>query len=210
MRFVQLQNDPVLEARIGVHDEPVHRRRGTGRCGGRLGLWVGGTHGRSLLRQLPKAAKSLFTRGVTAASTRNRKIPTMAVEMMTTVVVPTTSSRPGHETLPDSFRTSVRKPRKLMPALDGVHVALVVLGFLVSSSSFLRSSSCGPFGPWQGCGDSNPEPTVLETAALASWSYTPVRRSQRRSWSGRRDSNPRPTAWKAVTLPLSYSRERMP
>jgi hypothetical protein len=26
-------------------------------------------------------------------------------------------------------------------------------------------------------------------------------------WSGRRDSNPRPTAWKAVTLPLSYSRE---
>src|ERR1041385_7388968 len=25
-------------------------------------------------------------------------------------------------------------------------------------------------------------------------------------WSGRRDSNPRPTAWKAVTLPLSYSR----
>ena len=27
------------------------------------------------------------------------------------------------------------------------------------------------------------------------------------SWSGRRDSNPRPTAWKAVTLPLSYSRK---
>ena len=27
-----------------------------------------------------------------------------------------------------------------------------------------------------------------------------------RSWSGRRGSNPRPTAWKAVTLPLSYSR----
>src|SRR5579875_1529709 len=26
------------------------------------------------------------------------------------------------------------------------------------------------------------------------------------SWSGRRESNPRPTAWKAVTLPLSYSR----
>src|SRR5690242_16103433 len=25
-------------------------------------------------------------------------------------------------------------------------------------------------------------------------------------WSGRRESNPRPTAWKAVTLPLSYSR----
>ena len=27
-------------------------------------------------------------------------------------------------------------------------------------------------------------------------------------WSGRRESNPRPTAWKAVTLPLSYSRLR--
>src|SRR5205085_12586907 len=26
-------------------------------------------------------------------------------------------------------------------------------------------------------------------------------------WSGRRESNPRPTAWKAVTLPLSYSRQ---
>ena len=26
-------------------------------------------------------------------------------------------------------------------------------------------------------------------------------------WSGRRESNPRPTAWKAVTLPLSYSRK---
>src|SRR5579864_388159 len=29
-------------------------------------------------------------------------------------------------------------------------------------------------------------------------------------WSGRRESNPRPTAWKAVTLPLSYSRPRNP
>ena len=28
------------------------------------------------------------------------------------------------------------------------------------------------------------------------------------NWSGRRGSNPRPTAWKAVTLPLSYSRSR--
>src|SRR5277367_5905878 len=27
-------------------------------------------------------------------------------------------------------------------------------------------------------------------------------------WSGRRESNPRPTAWKAVTLPLSYSRKK--
>jgi hypothetical protein len=29
-----------------------------------------------------------------------------------------------------------------------------------------------------------------------------------KKWSGRRGSNPRPTAWKAVTLPLSYSRLR--
>ena len=29
-------------------------------------------------------------------------------------------------------------------------------------------------------------------------------------WSGRRGSNPRPTAWKAVTLPLSYSRQPKP
>src|SRR5258708_708026 len=29
----------------------------------------------------------------------------------------------------------------------------------------------------------------------------------REGWSGRRGSNPRPTAWKAVTLPLSYSRK---
>src|SRR5207244_6256262 len=29
-------------------------------------------------------------------------------------------------------------------------------------------------------------------------------------WSARRESNPRPTAWKAVTLPLSYSRSNCP
>ena len=35
------------------------------------------------------------------------------------------------------------------------------------------------------------------------------RRSNNRGpfWSGRRESNPQPTAWKAVTLPLSYSRK---
>src|SRR5215204_2663486 len=32
--------------------------------------------------------------------------------------------------------------------------------------------------------------------------------ARRVEWSGRRGSNPRPTAWKAVTLPLSYSRLR--
>ena len=29
----------------------------------------------------------------------------------------------------------------------------------------------------------------------------------RKYWSGRRESNPRPAAWKAATLPLSYSRQ---
>jgi hypothetical protein len=36
------------------------------------------------------------------------------------------------------------------------------------------------------------------------------RSSRSGGWSGRRGSNPRPTAWKAVTLPLSYSRPRRP
>ncbi len=34
----------------------------------------------------------------------------------------------------------------------------------------------------------------------------PGTKSPDQNWSGRRGSNPRPTAWKAVTLPLSYSR----
>ena len=34
-----------------------------------------------------------------------------------------------------------------------------------------------------------------------------IRNPQSAMWSGRRGSNPRPTAWKAVTLPLSYSRD---
>jgi hypothetical protein len=33
-------------------------------------------------------------------------------------------------------------------------------------------------------------------------------RSLGEDWSGRRDSNPRPIAWKAMTLPLSYSRSQ--
>jgi hypothetical protein len=41
---------------------------------------------------------------------------------------------------------------------------------------------------------------VLTKDALCQLSYIGV------TWSGRRGSNPRPTAWKAVTLPLSYSR----
>ncbi len=48
---------------------------------------------------------------------------------------------------------------------------------------------------------------VLTKDALYQLSY--VGQGLRRlagEWSGRRESNPQPTAWKAVTLPLSYSR----
>jgi hypothetical protein len=49
---------------------------------------------------------------------------------------------------------------------------------------------------------SPPGTRVLPAAAPA---VSPARCE---GWSGRRGSNPRPTAWKAVTLPLSYSRLR--
>jgi hypothetical protein len=39
------------------------------------------------------------------------------------------------------------------------------------------------------------------THAMTTWPAS-------EGWSGRRESNPRPTAWKAETLPLSYSRLR--
>src|SRR5687768_4571720 len=42
----------------------------------------------------------------------------------------------------------------------------------------------------------------------ASLGLPTVAREASEGWSGRRGSNPRPTAWKAVTLPLSYSRLR--
>ena len=41
-----------------------------------------------------------------------------------------------------------------------------------------------------------------------SWLASRSSRQASEGWSGRRGSNPRPTAWKAVTLPLSYSRLR--
>ena len=40
------------------------------------------------------------------------------------------------------------------------------------------------------------------------WFFRAPRSPREKTWSGRRGSNPRPTAWKAVTLPLSYSRLR--
>ena len=55
-----------------------------------------------------------------------------------------------------------------------------------------------------------PEPTSSGSPAETSQSCAPERRAALtgEGWSGRRGSNPRPTAWKAVTLPLSYSRLR--
>src|SRR5207244_12496005 len=41
---------------------------------------------------------------------------------------------------------------------------------------------------------------------LYQLSYASNARNVAMHWSGRRESNPQPTAWKAVTLPLSYSR----
>ena len=46
------------------------------------------------------------------------------------------------------------------------------------------------------------------SVATAMAGLSAVARGASEGWSGRRGSNPRPTAWKAVTLPLSYSRLR--
>ena len=48
------------------------------------------------------------------------------------------------------------------------------------------------------------------SVATARAGLPAVARGASEGWSGRRGSNPRPTAWKAVTLPLSYSRLREP
>src|SRR5450755_4681378 len=54
---------------------------------------------------------------------------------------------------------------------------------------------------------------VTSVKSYPFWPQTPhlFRRRRKcprfiRVWSGRRESNSQPTAWKAVTLPLSYSR----
>ena len=47
---------------------------------------------------------------------------------------------------------------------------------------------------------------ILCRTELSNLFSIPTFRPSLRAWSGRRESNPRPTAWKAVTLPLSYSR----
>ena len=56
-------------------------------------------------------------------------------------------------------------------------------------------------------------PAALPTPTIPRPPYVGLPSEARRhaaseGWSGRRGSNPRPTAWKAVTLPLSYSRLR--
>ena len=51
-------------------------------------------------------------------------------------------------------------------------------------------------------------PRVTPTVACPVRSLARGSSSVSEGWSGRRGSNPRPTAWKAVTLPLSYSRLR--
>ncbi len=48
-------------------------------------------------------------------------------------------------------------------------------------------------------------PKGKESGAVVP-SYTPCDGKLVKIWSGRRESNSQPTAWKAVTLPLSYSR----
>ena len=60
-----------------------------------------------------------------------------------------------------------------------------------------RSSRCGPTTRRSGAHRSSRRFVATAFARLVS-----------EGWSGRRGSNPRPTAWKAVTLPLSYSRLR--
>jgi hypothetical protein len=81
---------------------------------------------------------------------------------------------------------------------------------------------------WSRCPGSNWRPRPYQGRALPTELHRPSRSPQhstachanspqqslacqpklaREGWSGRRGSNPRPTAWKAVTLPLSYSRQ---
>ena len=49
---------------------------------------------------------------------------------------------------------------------------------------------------------------VTRSTSVAGHAKPRAQRAFGGGWSGRRGSNPRPTAWKAVTLPLSYSRLR--
>src|SRR5262249_13535037 len=74
----ELLDHAVLEAGVRMDDVPVHARR-VRRCGGGLELVVLRVVFHGPRPQLPKAEKSLFMSGVTAASTAKRNAPTMAV-----------------------------------------------------------------------------------------------------------------------------------
>jgi hypothetical protein len=60
--------------------------------------------------------------------------------------------------------------------------------------------------PRRSAGPTNGPPSRSARTAQAERFGETSLRSSSGVWSGRRGSNPRPTAWKAVTLPLSYSR----
>ena len=77
---------------------------------------------------------------------------------------------------------------------------LSYIGSLRSHVRLHRAASSDSLRPQLAC-----QPKL---APLAPMSVAQVRRGE--GWSGRRGSNPRPTAWKAVTLPLSYSRKWSP
>jgi hypothetical protein len=90
-------------------------------------------------------------------------------------------------------------------------------GDLVLTKDVLCQLSYIGLAPLRGCGPPFGRPATLtgkdatpsrhpRGAWLASRHTPAVLESE--GWSGRRGSNPRPTAWKAVTLPLSYSRLR--
>src|SRR3954471_9328507 len=95
------------------------------------------------------------------------------------------------------------------------------------SSCVLREAVAFPLSHvWSRCPESNWRPRPYQGRALPTELHRPIwpdrqwkgqpslepafsspteARVASEDWSGRRGSNPRPTAWKAVTLPLSYS-----
>ena len=79
--------------------------------------------------------------------------------------------------------------------------ALCQLSYIGLRASSRRPSVVGR------CHRSSTAVSPTRSRWLASRSSLDASRASE-GWSGRRGSNPRPTAWKAVTLPLSYSRLR--
>src|SRR5207344_3503782 len=95
----------------------------------------------------------------------------------------------------------------MWPMVPTFTCGLLRSNFSLAMSAILALRSCDGADVQDRTGD-----LVLTKDALCQLSYI-GKQSQSFSlsvsvWSGRRGSNPRPTAWKAVTLPLSYSRLR--